>query len=249
MNKKIVWIAALGSVLIGSVGASASVNGDYKGNPIVQVRVNGNVLSPEVPAQIVDGSTLLPLRAVSEALGADIKWNPDSYSVDVSAKGNGADPQADLERVKLYSKVADHYRRLGLLLEMAAGISDRLNNTYLAIERNAKVNEQLDKSVDYVNTVLDTYNAFLQPNEEVIAAAAAYNVDITDTRTMLNDAKASLELYKSSLSALVQYAQTKSKSKLDQYADYNLKGFDQLKESRNLEVRKYDEYYTKVQTY
>lgn len=74
-------------LVMGTVHAS-SMNGDYKGNPVVNVKVNGNTLNPEVPAQVIDGSTLLPLRAVADAFGADIKWNQDTYSVDVNIPSN-----------------------------------------------------------------------------------------------------------------------------------------------------------------
>jgi hypothetical protein len=46
----------------------------YKGLPIVKVLVNGNPLESDVPAVVLDGRTLLPVRAVSEALGAQIHW-------------------------------------------------------------------------------------------------------------------------------------------------------------------------------
>lgn len=39
--------------------------------------VNGRWLEMEVPAGVVNGRTLVPLRFVSEAMGADVQWNPN----------------------------------------------------------------------------------------------------------------------------------------------------------------------------
>ena len=35
----------------------------------------------DVPAQIIDGRTLIPLRALSESLGLTVKWDGDSRTV------------------------------------------------------------------------------------------------------------------------------------------------------------------------
>lgn len=86
--KKKIFILVSSLFLIATAVSASSLNGDYKGNPIVNVNVNGKTISSEVPAQIIDGNTLLPLRSVSEALGADVKWNQDTYSVDVNKKDN-----------------------------------------------------------------------------------------------------------------------------------------------------------------
>lgn len=86
MRKKILLSLLMLSMFIGGVVTASSINGNYNGNAIVKVFVNGQAVQSEVPAQIIDGSTLLPLRAISEALGANVKWNPDDYSVAVSTK-------------------------------------------------------------------------------------------------------------------------------------------------------------------
>lgn len=69
--------------LVGGAVAYASVNGTYQGYPVVKVVVNGTELQPDVPAIVMDGRTLLPVRAVAEALGARVGWQQDSYTVTV----------------------------------------------------------------------------------------------------------------------------------------------------------------------
>lgn len=49
--------------------------------------VNGDEPTLEVNPFIKDGSTLVPFRAISEALKAEVKWNPEERSVTVTRDG------------------------------------------------------------------------------------------------------------------------------------------------------------------
>ena len=44
-------------------------------------RVNNSPVSLDVPAEIYRGNTMVPLRFMSEALGADVRWEPNQYAV------------------------------------------------------------------------------------------------------------------------------------------------------------------------
>lgn len=46
--------------------------------------INGTEMALEIPGQIVDGSTLIPLRFVSEALGNNVDWLPDFKTIVIS---------------------------------------------------------------------------------------------------------------------------------------------------------------------
>lgn len=53
---------------------------------------DGKEITPDVPQQIVDGSFMLPLRAVSEAIGAEVDWDSETKTASVSI---AADNQSD----------------------------------------------------------------------------------------------------------------------------------------------------------
>jgi hypothetical protein len=55
-------------------------------------RVNNQPVTLDVPAEIYRGSTLVPLRFMSEALGADVQWEPAQYAVMITT-GSGARSQ------------------------------------------------------------------------------------------------------------------------------------------------------------
>jgi len=46
-----------------------------------QARVNNQPVTLDVPAELYHGSTMVPLRFMSEALGADVRWEPTQYAV------------------------------------------------------------------------------------------------------------------------------------------------------------------------
>lgn len=48
--------------------------------------VNGKVTSISIPAQIIKNSTMVPLRFVSEALGANVNWNGTKRTITINSK-------------------------------------------------------------------------------------------------------------------------------------------------------------------
>lgn len=55
--------------------------------PDITVAVNGQLLETDVPPVITEGRTMLPMRAIFEALGAKVNWIEDQQMV-VASKGN-----------------------------------------------------------------------------------------------------------------------------------------------------------------
>lgn len=54
----------------------------YKIYPVVNILVNGKeVVSEDVPAFQIDGRTMVPIRLISEALKADVKWDEGTRTV------------------------------------------------------------------------------------------------------------------------------------------------------------------------
>lgn len=53
----------------------------------VNVVINGKPLNTDAPAQIIDGRTMVPMRAVFEALDASIAWDNDTKTVTADKGG------------------------------------------------------------------------------------------------------------------------------------------------------------------
>ena len=60
--------------------------GSYSGFPIVKIVVNGQEIRGDVPGVIVSGRTMVPVRFVSEALGADVTWDQATLKVGITSK-------------------------------------------------------------------------------------------------------------------------------------------------------------------
>lgn len=64
------------------------------GNPLANINNEGYIM--DVPAKIIDGRTMVPLRFVSQALGADVQWDPATYTATITdAAAPSAPPAAD----------------------------------------------------------------------------------------------------------------------------------------------------------
>jgi hypothetical protein len=89
-------VAAVG---VGTMAAGASPNGTYGGYPVVRLTVNGKIIDSPVPGIALNGSTLVPFRALAEALGGKVAWDQDSWTAIVEAP----DPtrlQSDLDAAR-----------------------------------------------------------------------------------------------------------------------------------------------------
>lgn len=53
--------------------------------------VNGKAIMPDVPAQIIGGRFMLPLRAVGEAVDADVNWDAENKTAYIKSKDNVID--------------------------------------------------------------------------------------------------------------------------------------------------------------
>lgn len=58
-------------------------------------QVNGRSLNLDAPARLMSGTTMVPLRFVAEALGANVDWNASEQRVAVTLGGGGSAPPAE----------------------------------------------------------------------------------------------------------------------------------------------------------
>ncbi len=70
-----------------------------RGNTLVELsigsriaKVNGRPVTLDVPAMIIGGRTLVPLRFISESLGAAVEWRAESRTVLISSSGQAITP-------------------------------------------------------------------------------------------------------------------------------------------------------------
>ncbi|MDF2926870.1 MAG: hypothetical protein K0R57_5784 [Paenibacillaceae bacterium] len=85
MNIKRVVILTLAFLVVAGGAAVASSRwGSYEGFSKVQVNVNNEALpAGEVPAFVINGKTVLPLRETTDALHAIIKWDNENQTTNI----------------------------------------------------------------------------------------------------------------------------------------------------------------------
>ncbi|MFZ5642941.1 MAG: copper amine oxidase N-terminal domain-containing protein [Bacillota bacterium] len=74
MFKKIAVIACIITLIAALAGVALA-------GETIKIFINGKEIKSDVPAQIISGRTMVPVRFVSEALGAEVKWEETSQSV------------------------------------------------------------------------------------------------------------------------------------------------------------------------
>ena len=86
MNKKFISVLACMAMLLTAAPGSASAAAG-KAPADVSVMVNGNPIAVDVPPQIFDGTTFLPVRLALEPLGAEFDWNGADQTITIRANG------------------------------------------------------------------------------------------------------------------------------------------------------------------
>ncbi|MEW8958904.1 MAG: stalk domain-containing protein [Moorella sp. (in: firmicutes)] len=83
-------LAAITLLILGLVEATAAQN--------MRILVNGREIISDVPPQVVNGRTLVPLRVIGEALGANVSWDEGSNTVIVTTSEDSADVKRFLSK-------------------------------------------------------------------------------------------------------------------------------------------------------
>lgn len=65
----------------------------------VNLVVNGQEIKSDVPPQIIDGRTMVPVRFIAEALGSEIEWDADKKTVFINTKDSKNKDNTDLQTV------------------------------------------------------------------------------------------------------------------------------------------------------
>lgn len=74
-------LAVGGTAVAGLTGVAPALS-----NTAVTVKVNGQVVSGDVEAQVINGRTMVPARLVSETLGCKVDWDGLTKTVDIASQ-------------------------------------------------------------------------------------------------------------------------------------------------------------------
>jgi hypothetical protein len=108
------------------------VNNQYK----QATDVNGKVIEPF----IYEGTTYVPLRGISQMLGYEVSFNPQTYRIDIT--GSGVDPSAQYEILILQARIAELEAKLNEQGSYDLGdLEDDLLSEYKRIDRTLDIED------------------------------------------------------------------------------------------------------------
>lgn len=250
MKKKIILLVV--ALMVFATGVSASsLNGDYKGNPIVLVKSEGKILEvDEVPGQIIDGHTMVPISVLRQ-VGASVTWDPNTYSVNVDIPLSSNNNNLDYLVNKKIAKMANMYK-------LTQDLSDRVSSfsNYLSLyfdghnisNPNAfsdqTVNDRLTDIIDHYNLISNKYNSI---KGELIG------IDLSNLLTAINNNFDAIEAYKKASSEIINWNYyrnirdySNSQSNFNSYLTDSNTGFTLSSSASSACSKGYDEYILKV---
>lgn len=160
MKRKLAALV-LSLLVICCVRSPVLADGDYQGYPTVNLNINGTTVHPDVPAIIVSGRTLVPLRVISESLNAQVAYDGNKNIVTVNTAGS----KATDDDISPISGTYLGFQQVGIVVngkELTSDvppiiISDR---TMVPIR---VVSEALGASVDFQNNTVIITSDLLDP--------------------------------------------------------------------------------------
>ncbi|WP_420795521.1 stalk domain-containing protein [Desulforamulus aeronauticus] len=145
---------------------------------------NGQPISLQVPGKIIESSTMVPLRFVSESLGAEVRWDEPSKTVVIQSKDLGSQEiiiqSAPENADPLYNKI------LQALLKADESITfDTTNrNQYGSTEKVIAVAEKVLQDHPYLNHTESFEIRINSGNSQQIKITFHYNFPSRDVREM-----------------------------------------------------------------
>lgn len=113
--------------------------------------VNGNPIDLDVPAQLINEKTMVPIRFVSEALGAEVKWDALSQSVITFTAPPSIDTTNESERVQAAAEGEDSSP---ILTQIAREITKPADIVFV-IDVTASMGETIDYVRESVKNFVD----------------------------------------------------------------------------------------------
>jgi S1-C subfamily serine protease len=151
MRRKLLSLIAL-FLLLGATYATGA------GGQFVKVFVNGKQVQS---GQIIDGSTMLPLRAIAEALGATVEWDGSTRTAKITTQAPPAEAQPGLTLAEL-NKIGESVPMVyaldaaGQPFEQGSGFiyNDLLITNYHVVDESYSLRVHFGGKVETVKTEL-----------------------------------------------------------------------------------------------
>lgn len=125
---------------------------------------NNQAVSLEVPGKIIENRTMVPLRFVSEGLGATVKWDGQTQTISISKQASIPLSAQNLPQAKL--RESDHFNIYYTEKDGSCinEVVQRLEGSYAKITEELKVSQMEKVNIIIYPNLEDFHQAINQPN-------------------------------------------------------------------------------------
>lgn len=236
MKKRTVMLATGLLIAVSGVAAASGATGEYNGHPIVNVVVNGKTVQGEAPGINMDGTTLVPLRAIGDAIGAKTGWDPQTSTATItlaaapsgsSASSPPAQPTVKPEDKltqgvrELYGRVEDYIAEMSVIREKI-----RIAKEYYDIKKSDQYFKPMNEL--YWRAFEDTYLAILtETSSAAMNEARQKDILSVDFMDMLDTAHSAMSYYQLSVEHFSRYVSMGQAQFLEFYINSYAGAFDE----------------------
>jgi len=239
MKKRVGLLAVAGLLIAASgVAVASGASGEYNGHPIVNVVVNGKTVQGEVPGINMEGTTLVPLKVVSEALGAQVSWDQATSTASVTTSAAAESPGGNAgttsitpenaEKRRLALGVRDLYGKVQAYMEQLPTIREkiRIAKEYYDIKKSDQYFKPMNDM--YWKELEDTYLAILyETSSSEMNAAKTKDILSPEFMDLLKTVHSSMTYYQYAVDHFTRYVSTGQSQFLEFYIASYASGFDE----------------------
>ena len=125
--------------------------------------INDEEVTLDVPAKIVNGRTLLPLRAISENLDAEVKWDSDTKTIEIKSNNSSNEEQAEETQEATENQESNSNETAKTYIEEVDSTGKHIFNTYsllsdFSIFEDDTYKNKLKKIEEKTSKFLDSYD-------------------------------------------------------------------------------------------
>ena len=264
LGKKILIGTLMTTLMAGGVASAGKVIGQYKtprGNiaTVEQEKVHKNRIGIRVNGKAVkkdtwyheSGVTLIPLREVSELLGAKVSYNTKTMNADITLpKGTTAQ---DVNNLKTYSQLYKMHDDVEWLSSELYRIMDRF---FLALFdfTDKGSTDLLESLLEDMNSYIDYYNEVLLPgySQLVEKEKSSTVISAADKEQLSNELSLSssiLQNYAQGIEKAMNYIAYGNESDLEAATGFLTKAYEDNVNLNNAIIDAKDNVYSRTQNY
>jgi hypothetical protein len=195
-------------------GVALAGSNTYEGYPVINVKVDGQLVESDVPGIAINGTTLVPLRAISESMGSEIAYDAKTKTAIITSRQVVSNNDNEAEKVRAYVRAADSYHQLDELGRSISSLANMFEIVYNHYMLGTDPGVDIDTAFDAFNTNVNYYNEYLQYINKTIESS---DLNLADMNTIMSNYSDAIDYFRVSLDSLEKLSVEYSKEDYNSY--------------------------------